>query len=61
MNDIINLQNEYMKNKRCIILTVIPKTSEISNCKTLTNAKEHDPKTERIIPVVTKCDIDMND
>ena len=50
-----------MKNKRCIILTVIPKTSEISNCKTLTNAKEHDPKTERIIPVVTKCDIDMND
>jgi interferon-induced GTP-binding protein Mx1 len=55
--DIKDLIDVYLKNKRCVILAVIPANVDFHNSQIMQDAQQVDPKTERTIPVITKPDL----
>jgi GTPase SAR1 family protein len=56
-NDIQSLINEYLQNKRCIILAVVPANVDFHNSQILADASRVDPGTTRTLPVITKPDL----
>ncbi|CAG9481851.1 dynamin-like protein, putative [Plasmodium vivax] len=54
---IVNLVNKYIKNPNCIILAVSCANIDLANSDSLKMARSVDPKHERTIGVITKCDM----
>ncbi|KYN99744.1 dynamin-like protein [Plasmodium gaboni] len=54
---IVNLVNKYIKNPNCIILAVSSANIDLANSDSLKMARNVDPKHERTIGVITKCDM----
>ena len=57
VSQINELNKLYLINTRCIILAVLPANVDFHNSQILADAREVDPTTERIIPVITKPDL----
>ena len=57
VSQINELNKIYLINTRCIILAVLPANVDFHNSQILADAREVDPSTERIIPVITKPDL----
>ncbi|CAD2099289.1 dynamin-like protein, putative [Plasmodium vinckei] len=51
------LVNKYIKNPNCIILAVSSANIDLANSDSLKMARNVDPKHERTIGVITKCDV----
>ncbi|VWU48272.1 dynamin-like protein [Hepatocystis sp. ex Piliocolobus tephrosceles] len=54
---ITNLVSEYICNENCIILAVSSANVDLANSDSLKMARKVDPKHERTIGVITKCDM----
>lgn len=52
-----NMVSRYMKNPRAAILAIIPANVDIATQEILEIAKEHDPRGERTLGVLTKPDL----
>ncbi|KKF97613.1 Interferon-induced GTP-binding protein Mx2 [Ceratocystis platani] len=52
-----NIVTKYIKDKRTIILAVIPSNVDIATQEILSLAKEHDPQGERTLGILTKPDL----
>jgi len=57
IEDIKSLTSDYLTNKRCVVLAVIPANVDFHFCSIMQDAKVHDPTTRRTIPVITKPDL----
>ena len=57
IQDVHAVLDEYLRNKRCIILAVVPGNIEFHNSNVIAEALKRDPLTERTIPVITKPDL----
>ena len=47
---------EYLENERCVVLITVPALEDYHNNPLIGKAKEIDPETKRVFPVVTKTD-----
>ena len=54
VSDTASLVTEYLKNERCIILAVVPASSDFRNNRMMAEAMKADPKTCRTLPVLMK-------
>ncbi|KAL1900328.1 hypothetical protein Cpir12675_001012 [Ceratocystis pirilliformis] len=52
-----NIVTKYIKDKRTVILAVIPSNVDIATQEILSLAKEHDPKGERTLEILTNPDL----
>lgn len=57
VEDIDALMKDYLSNKRCVILAVVPANVDFHNSQIMADAKRVDPETTRTIPVITKPDL----
>ena len=55
--DIQSLMMEYLENKRCVILAVLPSNVDYHNSQILADSLKYDNETSRTIPVLTKPDL----
>lgn len=59
-NDILLVRNmvlQYMKNRRSVMLTVVPENVDIATQEIIEMAKELDPEGERTLRILTKPDL----
>ncbi|KAJ3116209.1 hypothetical protein HDU96_010153 [Phlyctochytrium bullatum] len=56
VEDIHKLADRYIKEKRSIVLAVVPAVSDVANNIVLTKAKEYDPEGVRTMCIITKPD-----
>jgi hypothetical protein len=56
ITDINAIMEENLRNDRCIVLAVVPANTDFHNMQILKDARVHDPKTLRTLPVITKAD-----
>lgn len=57
VEDIRALCDEYLENKRCIVIAIIPANVDFHNVQIMADARKVDPETKRTIPVITKPDL----
>jgi GTP-binding protein EngB required for normal cell division len=57
VEDVQHLMDEYLKNRRCVILAVVPANVDFHNSQIMHDAQQVDPSTKRTIPVITKPDL----
>jgi interferon-induced GTP-binding protein Mx1 len=57
IQDVQHLINEYLMNKRCVILAVVAANVDFHNSGIMHDAQQVDPSTKRTIPVITKPDL----
>ena len=57
VEDIATLMDEYLKNRRCVILAVLPANVDFHNSQIMSEAQRVDQDTQRTIPVITKPDL----
>jgi GTP-binding protein EngB required for normal cell division len=56
-DDIQALLSDFLNNKRCVILAVLPANVDFHNSQIMAEAWKVDPETKRTIPVLTKPDL----
>jgi len=57
VEDIRSLCDEYLENRRCIVIAIIPANVDFHNVQIMADARKVDPETKRTIPVITKPDL----
>jgi len=57
VHDVQSLLAEYLENRRCVILAVVPANVDFHNSQIIADALRVDPSTSRTIPVITKADL----
>ncbi|KAG7366715.1 dynamin central region-domain containing protein [Nitzschia inconspicua] len=57
VGDIKALIDDYLSNKRCVILAIVPANVDFHNSQIMADALDVDPDTKRTIPVITKPDL----